>query len=575
MPKADDIRWFKQQFQDKIKTAVQGTAFTVDMLTAIACQETGYIWQTLRKRNLNAARILELCVGDIIDSKPNGKGRKAFPKNKALLLAEANGPEMFAIARQAFEDMAQYIPGYQPYVSNKNKFCRGFGVFQYDLQHFLTDPQYFLQKRYADFDASLEKCLVELRGALKDLGFQNRPSLTDLELAYVAIVYNAGFKNFRAKNGLKQGHEDGGVYYGQAFFDFLKLSRQTPVDGLAVTILPVPEAGTASLPLPEPIESTGRLYKVVVHDNPLRLRSEPRIDKKNPTANVIARLPDGHIVQAVTNKKVNDFLEVETSLSGAHLRGFAFTDFLKPAPGVDAVPVLVPQAEPPASGITAVIMPRKAGTVTRRTGPPSAQSLNESGQPGRKGTSPAELRDELAAIGDWLAVDKKAHKRYQPQPKSTFCNVYAHDYCHLAGVYLPRVWWTPGAIERLAQGQTVPPRLDDTIEEIRANGLFRWLRDFGMRFGWRQTGSLSSLQLEVNQGAVGIIVARRKVDGLSGHIVAVVPEMNDHRARRNNAGDVIAPLQSQAGRGNFRYGTGQLNWWKGIQFADSAFWLHS
>ena len=33
----DDIRWFKEQFQDKIRAAVQGTPYTVDMLTAIAC----------------------------------------------------------------------------------------------------------------------------------------------------------------------------------------------------------------------------------------------------------------------------------------------------------------------------------------------------------------------------------------------------------------------------------------------------------------------------------------------------------------------------------------------------------
>jgi hypothetical protein len=86
---------------------------------------------------------------------------------------------------------------------------------------------------------------------------------------------------------------------------------------------------------------------------------------------------------------------------------------------------------------------------------------------------------------------------------------------------------------------------------------------------------LSKLQLEVNQGAIGLIVARRKEDGLSGHIVVVVPETNEHRARRNMAGEVIAPLQSQAGTTNFGYTTGKLSWWKDERFADSAFWLHA
>lgn len=191
------------------------------------------------------------------------------------------------------------------------------------------------------------------------------------------------------------------------------------------------------------------------------------------------------------------------------------------------------------------------------------------------GTTPDELRRELAAIIEWLAVDDADHKRYKPTSDATFCNIYAHDYCHLAGVYLPRVWWSAAAIEKLAQGQTVAPLLNNTIDEQRANDLFRWLRDFGMRFGWRRTESLTTLQQEVNQGAIGVIIARRKREGLSGHIVMVVPETDEDTAKRNAAGEVTAPLQSQAGRTNFRYGRGGTNWWKHERFAESAFWIHS
>jgi hypothetical protein len=41
--------------------------------------------------------------------------------------------------------------------------------------------------------------------------------------------------------------------------------------------------------------------------------------------------------------------------------------------------------------------------------------------------------------------------------------------------------------------------------------------------------------------------ARRRDDGRSGHIVMVVPEADSNRARRKSDGEVIAPLQSQAG----------------------------
>jgi hypothetical protein len=222
-----------------------------------------------------------------------------------------------------------------------------------------------------------------------------------------------------------------------------------------------------------------------------------------------------------------------------------------------------------------VTMSRKQGTVTRRRDPANAHSLNEAKRPSRGGTTPAELRAELAAIIDWLAVDDERNLRYQPHNGRTFCNIYAHDYCHLAGVYLPRVWWSAPALLRLSQGKTVAPLIGNTISEVRANDLFRWLRDFGTNFGWRQTGTPSKLQAEVNQGAVGVIVARRKEDGRSGHIVMVVPETDADTARRNSAGEVIAPLQSQAGTTNFAYSTGKQNWWNGEQFAEAAFWLHA
>ena len=48
----DDILWFKQQFAAKIEPALQDTALTVDFLTAIACQETGHIWASLRQTPL-------------------------------------------------------------------------------------------------------------------------------------------------------------------------------------------------------------------------------------------------------------------------------------------------------------------------------------------------------------------------------------------------------------------------------------------------------------------------------------------------------------------------------------------
>lgn len=568
MPNAEDIKWFKQNFHDKMEAAVQGTPFSIDLITAFACQETGPIWTTLRKLPFGVERVLELCVGDTLD---DTKGRKAFPKNKAELLSKARGDEMFAIARKALEDMAQHIPGFKGAVANPDKFCHGFGVFQCDIQFFLEDPDYFLERRYSAFDASLGKCIDELKRAVVKLGFKDRTSLTDFEMASIAIAYNTG--RFNPAKGLKQGFFNGTKFYGEAMFDFIRLAHTVPSPSGSTT-MPTPSPGTAAIRPPSPAPSSGPQYQVDVHEQPLLLRKEPKRDPNNPTANVIARLPDGQLVRATTNTIVNGFLEVVTNLLGANLKGFASAQFLKlvpPAPQGDT-----PISDEPAAGpgVIEVHMPRKSDAPTKRAAAAGPLSLNEAKQPGRKGESADELRQELAAIIDWLGVEKPRHVRYQPKKKHTFASVYVHDYCALAGVYLPRVWWTPGAIEALARGANVQPLYGATIDEQNANDLFRWLRDYGMRFGWRQAATLSELQLEVNQGAIGLIAAKSKDDGVSGHIAAVVPETRESFAKRDADGEVIAPLQSQAGAKNFRYGLGKRNWWMDEAFADAAFWLH-
>lgn len=223
MPTADDIRWFKQQFRAQIAPAVAGTPLDVDMITTIACQETGYIWSVLRKKSLPLARIVALCVGDTIDYRGPNKGRQAFPRNKAALVAEPNGQQMFGIARKALEDMSAHVPGYGGAVANPDKFCHGFGVFQRDLQFFKNDPGYFLEKRYEAFADTLTQCLGELRRGLKKLGFESRTSITDLEFAMVAIAYNTG--GYNKNKGLKQGHFDGTKHYGERIEEYLRLCR--------------------------------------------------------------------------------------------------------------------------------------------------------------------------------------------------------------------------------------------------------------------------------------------------------------------------------------------------------------
>jgi hypothetical protein len=221
----DEIKWFKEHFAADIVPALAGTPLSFDLICAIAFQESGELWSKLRL-HLPRAEVLRLSVGDTLDT-PN---RSAFPKNKAALIAVPKGRQMFDLAHQLLVEMgdATGIEAYQDVGRRPDKFVHGYGIFQFDLQFFRRDPDFFLEQRWKNIDACVEKLMTELRKALDQLRFSNKRSLTDLQSAFVAIVYNTGFGNFRESRELKQGHFDGTHFYGENIDRFLQIARTVP-----------------------------------------------------------------------------------------------------------------------------------------------------------------------------------------------------------------------------------------------------------------------------------------------------------------------------------------------------------
>lgn len=313
MVSKSDIVWFKTEFGVEITQAVVGTGFDVNMLAALASQETGYIWSTLRSNGLTTPQILELCVGDTLDQ---SGGRAAFPRTKAELLGAQNGDKMFAVARQGLVDMARYIQSYQRVVNNPDKFCHGFGMFQYDLQFYNEDPNYFLEKKFSQFSVTLGRAVRELKTAKTRAGLGDKTTLTDLEMAAVGIAYNTG--RFNPDKGLKQGHFDGTQYYGESFYAHLQFAKGVSVPGEAA---PAP-VGVVAPPAPS------LAYRVDIAEGSLRLRSSPEIPEGNSTANVVASLADNLPVTAVSGVPENGFLEIVVNSNGVKLRGYASATYL-------------------------------------------------------------------------------------------------------------------------------------------------------------------------------------------------------------------------------------------------------
>jgi hypothetical protein len=288
----------------------------------------------------------------------------------------------------------------------------------------------------------------------------------------------------------------------------------------------------------------------------LHLRSRPVVAPSSK----LALLHHGQTVEKIEVVPNSDWWRVAAAINGVAVTGYVNSTYLKSTGVLDNHPAY------------AEIGPVHLFTnrlIARSSANGRAFPLNEQGRPKRASGGSIEKVNELFEIIDWLAVDKNL--RYRPAGSSTYCNIYAYDYCYLANAYLPRVWWTSKAILTITSGKVLQPIYGETVSELNANSLHDWLADYGVKFGWQRTFDLTELQANANDGGVCIVAGKRKDINRPGHICAVVPENDGHRANRKN-GAVTVPLQSSAGASNFRYG-GSI-WWTSDKFSSFSFWIH-
>lgn len=194
----------------------------------------------------------------------------------------------------------------------------------------------------------------------------------------------------------------------------------------------------------------------------------------------------------------------------------------------------------------AILLSKKP--ITRNDGS-KAYPLNEADLPKNNGTP-----EGLINIVEYLNVERSLrYKRKEIDGKvvSTYCNIYAYDYCYLAGVYMPRVWWYPRALRDLNNGTDVPVKYGETVAELNANALYDWFNEHSNAFGWVKQNDLKEAQDLANKGWIVIIVAKQKIVTRSGHITAIIPETQGYKSRSINK--VFLPLQSQAGVLNKKY----------------------
>jgi len=141
----------------------------------------------------------------------------------------------------------------------------------------------------------------------------------------------------------------------------------------------------------------------------------------------------------------------------------------------------------------------------------------------------------------------------------------------LLGAYIPRLWWNENALKKLVKGIWQEVLYGETVFEQNCNALTSWFHKYAFCFGWVRVFGIKKLQMEVNKGTIGIIVAKNRHVTGAGHIVVVMPETETLKALWVND-SLVSPLQSQAGSRNSKYSTG-YNWWENEEhFISTSFW---
>ncbi len=148
-------KWMKDNFGDAIRAAVAGTPFSLDIVCAIACQETAFVWIHFLD-DLSNAEILARCVFDASGDYP-GTQRSAFPRNTAAFRQKYDDDFTQMLIDEA--NKTRVLRGFGP----QNWVYKGYGIYQYDLQHVTSNEAFFRQKQWYQHDQCLAMLMRELR----------------------------------------------------------------------------------------------------------------------------------------------------------------------------------------------------------------------------------------------------------------------------------------------------------------------------------------------------------------------------------------------------------------------------
>jgi lysozyme len=148
-------RWLVEHFGDSMRQAVEETPFSVELLCGIACQETAFLWLPFVQGGATAATVLARSIGDASGDAPDTT-RSAFPRDSDAFRAKYG--DEFTDLLVAEANASRALRGMGP----KTWVYKGYGIFQYDLQHVRTDESFFRERQWYELEACLDRVIREL-----------------------------------------------------------------------------------------------------------------------------------------------------------------------------------------------------------------------------------------------------------------------------------------------------------------------------------------------------------------------------------------------------------------------------
>jgi len=149
-------RWLATNFGDSLRGVTQGTPFGVELLCGIACKETASMWLPFIDRGLKPEVVLGRAIGDASGDFP-ATSRSAFPQDTPAFRTEFGDEFADMLIAEANASRALRNMGPKAWV------YKGYGIFQYDLQHVRDDTAFFKEKQWYGLAPCLERVIAELR----------------------------------------------------------------------------------------------------------------------------------------------------------------------------------------------------------------------------------------------------------------------------------------------------------------------------------------------------------------------------------------------------------------------------